>query len=1058
MNESKKTLTFELNTVTLNVVRLNRDQLVEVIPFSNFYNDFLNPKVLSIEDSSYSYDSLLRFLTRTGERKILSLLTNKQDYTLIFSKKFKYGGIIEVTLYRNKNLANNEKYEIDYLTNVYTRSSLVKIINHKLISNENKNSYLLMIDLDNFKIMNDTFGHLIGDICLKTIANNLKSIFSNYVIGRYGGDEFVCFVDNVTDNELSDIIYKILNIQYVFEKMIKGSGKVTCSVGVSSKVNSRDNLSELINEADLALYHSKSLGKNVGSIYKGRTFKKSVAKKDNKIKKALKNNKNNLLKDDIKKKRLELTGFSIILLSILFGLGFVFDAIYNYQSQQETNKYISSIMENIGNDTSYRTRDYLDNKFQNLDYVASLTSMVDETNPTKFLEKYVDNVNSLNIVDNVGVLFENGNAYFSKDEIYSLSSTETANNIVLNRQYSIEKMTLVNRSECIVYGVPFSKVLKDSEEEIKIAGVICTQDVKLFNSDLLMLSKNNENYISFIKTDGNKIIEQYKEEQFSFLGTFENIYNCFDYYVNSSFTDDFIKNIYYSNSYLTSFNANKEKYYVYCASLNVSDWKIMVIVNNDYANQFFANVINLNKISFLVLLFIVTSFIILAMYIVNKLILDNFITSYIDQTTGGINEKRFYIDAKTLIKNDTTSYYIVYLNIIRFKYINEKIGSIEGDNLLKEINECISSLISEDELVARQYSDRFALLLKSDSQDLLISRVESILEQTNKKISYNIDLTFDIGIYNITKSNEPIWLCIDRARIASKNTSNNYKKYNIEIFDDDMSKKNEVETYIEQSQETALYEKKFEVYYQPIVDISSEKIACLEGLVRWNDEYKKDVDIQTFIHIFEENGFIVKLDLYVFESVCKFLSEFKEVNKIIPPVSINLSRKHFFIKNFFDEYLEIINKYNLKPSNFIFEITESIIFEESFNIVQNSINEIKKHGSKIAIDDFGSGFSNLSLLNKINFDVIKIDKSLVSSLKTNDESSKIILQNIISLANDLHKIIVVEGVEEKEQVSILKEMNVKCIQGYYFYKPMNRKDVESILSSGIKKGTTTKKE
>ena len=249
MNESKKTLTFELNTVTLNVVRLNRDQLVEVIPFFNFYNDFLNPKVLSIEDSSYSYDSLLRFLTRTGERKILSLLTNKQDYTLIFSKKFKYGGIIEVTLYRNKNLANNEKYEIDYLTNVYTRSSLVKIINHKLISNENKNSYLLMIDLDNFKIMNDTFGHLIGDICLKTIANNLKSIFSNYVIGRYGGDEFVCFVDNVSDNELSDIIYKILNIQYVFEKMIKGSGKVTCSVGVSSKVNSRDNLSELINEA-----------------------------------------------------------------------------------------------------------------------------------------------------------------------------------------------------------------------------------------------------------------------------------------------------------------------------------------------------------------------------------------------------------------------------------------------------------------------------------------------------------------------------------------------------------------------------------------------------------------------------------------------------------------------------------------------------------------------------------------------------------------------------------------------------------------------------------------
>ena len=367
MNESKKTLTFELNTVTLNVVRLNRDQLVEVIPFFNFYNDFLNPKVLSIEDNSYSYDSLLRFLTRTGERKILSLLTNKQDYTLIFSKKFKYGGIIEVTLYRNKNLANNEKYEIDYLTNVYTRSSLVKIINHKLISNENKNSYLLMIDLDNFKIMNDTFGHLIGDICLKTIANNLKSIFSNYVIGRYGGDEFVCFVDNVSDNELSDIIYKILNIQYVFEKMIKGSGKVTCSVGVSSKVNSRDNLSELINEADLALYHSKSLGKNVGSIYKGRTFKKSVAKKDNKIKKVLKNNKNNLLKDDIKKKRLELTGFSIIFLSILFSLGFVFDAIYNYQSQQETNKYISSIMESIGNDTSYRTRDYLDNKFKNLD-------------------------------------------------------------------------------------------------------------------------------------------------------------------------------------------------------------------------------------------------------------------------------------------------------------------------------------------------------------------------------------------------------------------------------------------------------------------------------------------------------------------------------------------------------------------------------------------------------------------------------------------------------------------------------------------------------------------
>lgn len=268
---------------------------------------------------------------------------------------------------------------------------------------------------------------------------------------------------------------------------------------------------------------------------------------------------------------------------------------------------------------------------------------------------------------------------------------------------------------------------------------------------------------------------------------------------------------------------------------------------------------------------------------------------------------------------------------------------------------------------------------------------------------------------------------------------------NYYIFDEVLENKLVEEQKIESSMEDALKNGEFKVFYQPKTLTSNEKLIGAEALIRWY----KDGDIISpgkFIPLFEKNKFIIKLDLYVFEQVCKDMASWKEKYDYCPTISINVSKEHFVDENFINEYVKIANNYNLDRSCIDLEITESATIDGKIDILK-ILNSIKEKGFTISIDDFGTGYSSLSMLQNMPIDIIKIDKVFVDKADLN--SDKNIINYIMILANRLGLKTIAEGVETKEQVDFIKGIKCDMIQGYYYSKPLSKEDFEAYFNKNI---------
>lgn len=231
----------------------------------------------------------------------------------------------------------------------------------------------------------------------------------------------------------------------------------------------------------------------------------------------------------------------------------------------------------------------------------------------------------------------------------------------------------------------------------------------------------------------------------------------------------------------------------------------------------------------------------------------------------------------------------------------------------------------------------------------------------------------------------------------------------IHFFDEKMQEDFELTNYIEQSQELALQANRFRVFYQGKYDLHKNRFTACEALARWKDNTKGYINTQTFVDVFERNGFIVKLDFFIIKKV---LSDIKEGGEILP-VSVNLSRIHFYDPDFFLNFENAIKASGVDPKYIEFEITEGVILNKKMDL-SHVIEQIHQIDSKVSIGDFGSGFSNLSMINRIDFDIPKMDKRLLLGKNGFDENSRQILKN-------LNKMVLCEGVDTKGEVDYLRE-------------------------------------
>ena len=248
---------------------------------------------------------------------------------------------------------------------------------------------------------------------------------------------------------------------------------------------------------------------------------------------------------------------------------------------------------------------------------------------------------------------------------------------------------------------------------------------------------------------------------------------------------------------------------------------------------------------------------------------------------------------------------------------------------------------------------------------------------------------------------------------------------------------------IESHMEEALENKEFKVYLQPKYSPEGGRMGGAEALVRWISPTSGFISPGEFIPIFEKNTFIIQLDEYMLEEVCKLQRMWLDEGKTLVPISVNISRIHLLDEGLILMILHIVDYYKLPHDCIELELTESAFFDDKKKLI-HTVEELKKNGFVVSMDDFGSGYSSLNTLKDLPFDVVKLDGEFFRKME-DQTRSRIIIEDTITLAKHLELQVVAEGIEEKEQVEFLKSMGCDLIQGYYFAKPMPAEEFGKLL-------------
>lgn len=421
--------------------------------------------------------------------------------------------------------------------------------------------------------------------------------------------------------------------------------------------------------------------------------------------------------------------------------------------------------------------------------------------------------------------------------------------------------------------------------------------------------------------------------------------------------------------------------------------------------------------------------------------------AFVDPITEGYNRNRFELEMEKSLKNrGDRDYYFISLNMEKFKLINDISGIEKGDRTLHYISDVFISYLREGEHIGRFAADRFMMLLYANSLEELTLRIESIVERIN---SFNDGaatkyyLNFKAGVYCTNGEVLPFATMYDRANMAIKNArySSDNQLVSISYFRDvdrlNLMKEKEIEDKVG----AALDNNEFVVYLQPKVSVQEKSVAGAEALVRWNDPQEGLLYPDVFIPILENNGSIVKLDLYVFDKVCKMIRKWLDAGYEPIPISVNMSRVHTGDLHFIDQYENIRRQQDI-PAHYIeIELTETMIFDNP-ELYVDIINRIHEAGYSCSMDDFGSGYSSLNTLRDLHFDCLKLDKTFFSF--EHDKRGEDIIESIVDMAEKLGMTSVAEGVETNQQVEFLQNTACDLIQGYVYSRPIPLEEFEKM--------------
>jgi len=418
---------------------------------------------------------------------------------------------------------------------------------------------------------------------------------------------------------------------------------------------------------------------------------------------------------------------------------------------------------------------------------------------------------------------------------------------------------------------------------------------------------------------------------------------------------------------------------------------------------------------------------------------------FIDGLTGLVNAGGFltYIDS-LIEKKELSKYNAYYFNLSRFSLVNRRFGSSETDKIIVRYTEAIQDFLIPGELLGRLGGDNFtALVLKERTEEFLqiLSGVITYGMLGDKEMSVKIS-----AVAGVVELDENIFECgsiLNDAAMAM-NVAKHVSKRPFLFATQQMRAKGFKDKQIASSFMEALYNDEFKVFYQPKVSGQDYRIVGGEALSRW---YRDGVMMppMDFIPVIEQNGTVCLLDFYVLEQVCKDITQWLKAGLNVGRISVNFSRKHLSNPHLVEDIMDVLRKYDMAGRYIEIELTETVDEVES-NLLIEFIKRMKYHKVRISIDDFGTGYSSLNMLRSFSVDVLKVDKSFLDNL---DERNKIVLSNIIRMAQELNMEVVAEGVETKEQALYLGSIGCHTLQGFLFDKPLPKEEFEVKLQNEV---------
>lgn len=919
------------------------------------------------------------------------------------------GRTLDITEEKNERDRLEKQVSRDLLTGLYNREVALRMIERKLPADMRSGGALLIADIDDFKQINDKFGHLYGDTLLETISGIIYTHFrAKDIVSRVDGDEFLIYCSGIGDETGIRRLMDKLMVRFQEFVVDREGNRVGLSVGIALYPRDGEMYADLYQKACVALTCAKQEGKNRYVIYDPAMAGSDVVK--NSYEKAQEKKKQRLsMMKQAEDTNKELFDFSFDVIchekNFYDALQIIFKEVCLYFALDR-----STLMERVKGNQKIS--------------VTAKWAREDDGNDAELMEQ--TSVGNWSAMEAVYKEAE----YSIIEEGKSEENDFRKDIIIMNKMPMTAVQFPVMDGDKMTGALTFERWTKKQWTQVEISTLASI--TKMISSYLLGIQTKTEFEAEYIV--GKKAMDVQK------LIYYVVNKDSYELSYMSRFARGMLPESKYGEKCYQALKGRKSP----CMECPIHDCR----AENNYTNT--VEVYNGEEDSWYT---ITASRMSDSSEDKKYLLCQSDVTAFLDrvkgedQLTGVMSYERFRMDAIKVIRRSQDGYMLVFVGIQDFARINDEYGYEVGDQVLKAYADLMRRNMVDNELLCRVKGDDFAVLLKERPTSNIKERLQEysmILTERFRERFPEISINCFGGVYFIYDSLEHISRCLDKAMKARKVVLKNfYETGGIYTYSKDFELQEKQKEEMNRAMKESLEKGYFRVFFQPKVDTFTGEIIGAEALVRLLDKDNQLISPGKFIPLAEENGLIVEIDKFVYDKTFELMSKWIEEGKQVPLVSVNLSRRHLLDDNLPEMIKGMSDKYGLRPGQIELEITESVFFEDTERLVK-IIKRIKDLGFVISMDDFGAGFSTLSLMKTLPVDIIKLDGSFFLRNEL-DAKNKAVISAIMQLSKNLQFETVSEGIETKEQLDFVKEQGGRCVQGFYFYKPMPAEEFEKLL-------------